>query len=91
MTCPTCRSEGFKPSLLGPQQCQFCDGTANNEGPNWFVCKKSWNPEDRLGIMRTSLVAGPLYENEAREKANALIKTGKENETFVLITMEPEE
>lgn len=31
-TCPTCGSKGFDKSIL-PNQCHFCDGTENGEGP----------------------------------------------------------
>lgn len=31
--CSHCKSRGFGPSLLGPNRCQFCDGTEAGVGP----------------------------------------------------------
>lgn len=31
--CPTCKSEGFLPSVLGPDRCSFCDGTEGGNPP----------------------------------------------------------
>lgn len=31
--CPTCKSEGFKTSALGPDRCEFCDGTFGGNPP----------------------------------------------------------
>jgi hypothetical protein len=33
MTCPTCRSQGFAVSVLGPKRCTFCDGTEGGNPP----------------------------------------------------------
>ncbi len=32
--CPTCHSYGFKPSILGPHRCTFCDGTVGGHPPD---------------------------------------------------------
>lgn len=31
--CSTCKSFGFKGSILGPDRCEFCDGTEGGQGP----------------------------------------------------------
>jgi hypothetical protein len=31
--CPTCRSQGFEVSILGPDRCTFCDGTVGGNPP----------------------------------------------------------
>lgn len=33
MICPTCLSEGFAQSSLGPARCEFCDGTFGGNPP----------------------------------------------------------
>lgn len=34
-TCPTCRSKGFGPSVLGGDRCTFCDGTEGGNPPEY--------------------------------------------------------
>lgn len=31
--CPSCKSAGFEVSKLGPDRCEFCDGTVGGNGP----------------------------------------------------------
>lgn len=33
-TCPTCKSKGFEPSVLGNTRCTFCDGTEGGNPPD---------------------------------------------------------
>jgi len=47
--CPTCQSKGFAVSVLGPQYCEFCDGT---EGGN------PQTATERLGAAPTRKVNG---------------------------------
>ena len=35
--CPTCKSEGFELSILGPDQCTFCDGTEGGHPPELLL------------------------------------------------------
>jgi hypothetical protein len=39
--CPTCHSRGFAVSRLGPQRCEFCDGTFGGNPPTGEEVKEA--------------------------------------------------
>ena len=47
--CPSCKSEGFLPSKLGPHRCTFCDGTESGQGPTeQDVLEKQWRLANKV-------------------------------------------
>jgi len=40
MTCPTCQSQGFEVSKLGPTRCTFCDGTEGGNPPTVLTVRE---------------------------------------------------
>ena len=63
--CPTCKSIGFEPSILGPDRCTFCDGT---EGGN--------PPQDPTRLSETTLLHFvSLLPDEARFMYMKMLET----------------
>lgn len=56
MTCPTCNSSGFATSSLGPDRCEFCDGTfgGNPPEPAVFIIPADESDLHTLDITRSA-------------------------------------
>lgn len=68
MTCPTCQSQGFAVSKLGPTRCTFCDGTEGGNPPT------VWTVREWFRVMRGQLWdTDPILASDVDRIATSIV------------------
>lgn len=83
--CPTCNSYGFPISVLGPNRCEFCDGTEGGSPPNLQdldMCEHD-AVDSKLAELENSINLWGLERNITAEGgATVMSQMGKMTEEF---------